>query len=221
MRFGTSCYLHRFWDLANGWSSKLSAWVRTMTVEIMRHIANRVWWKQALALLTCSNAESSPRITLLESKFRYFRVISTENCLHEVLKLSCFIDKSVKRNSRLLDGPALPSTLQGVTAIRALTFGITINCRGKTKRPLYITFLSNFTKPVLSCLELQDMRFPLICKKSLKLTVTFFKVEKNLKLTVNFNVKRPAIFPRSWIHSCPLSSSQVLSWAWLMSTESF
>jgi hypothetical protein len=35
----------------------------------------------------------------------------------------------------------------------------------------------------------QGARVPLICKKSLKLTV---KLEKYLELTMNFNVKRPA-----------------------------
>jgi hypothetical protein len=43
----------------------------------------------------------------------------------------------------------------------------------------------------------QAVRPPLTCKKYFKLTMTFFKLEKSLKLTVKF-VKHPARTP--WIH---------------------
>jgi hypothetical protein len=40
---------HSHWDWANGPSIKLLTGIQSMHVEIARQIANRFWWKQALA----------------------------------------------------------------------------------------------------------------------------------------------------------------------------
>jgi hypothetical protein len=48
----------------------------------------------------------------------------------------------------------------------------------RTLSNLFDTIYLNFASP--------------ICKKYLKLTVKFFKLEKSLKFTMNLNVKRPA-----------------------------
>jgi hypothetical protein len=54
--------------------------------------------------------------------------------------------------------------------------------------------------------EDQQARITLICKKSLKLTVTFLKLEKFFEIDRQFTVKRPAHTPPSQILDQPLIS---------------